>query len=685
MINELYQLSEAMDRAGVRTQRWHSKYKLIPNIRLNAPCVRISIFEGAVVELSSVPEELGKGLRKFGDNQGSYPCMNLTPLYRITDESIIKSLKTLKPEDIDPVKIEEIESWCQDNCNNWGKKFQKKYRICCDRSTELCKLVPTFTPVQILAEESGYFRNPVKLHQEMKNAAFKMLREQENVLLAIRILFYQGDPIKKAEDDCGSLSVAFETQKLIDQFGFPAISAKFVSELNSALMETEVGGITSEFDAFGVPFVPVEKSTPMPTVKLAGGFGATLRTMFGGQPCQTRYSRIEDASYPIAPEMRGKLHAALDWLGGSQERENITWMTIDRGEILFAYPSRIPEQAISYTKMFGRPKRNDGTFEEQAKKFLAELQHGREADVDAKADCIHLFILKKIDKARVKVVYTRQTNAHELEKYSEAWTFGCSNLPVFRFGTLRTLFPLEAADVLNCFWKQNGERATDQYKPIPRYYGLELLMSPEFFPTTDLYMLSEKAMTVGTFLGNLQAKGDFNHPIWGRMKELLALIGLMLYRKGIGKEKYMESFPYQYGQLLKVSDELHAMYCRVVRNGDLPTQLAGSSVYQAASEAPLRTMGVLAQRMQPYIAWAKTYQAGPDSQKGTGTGLAKWLLRMYEEIVSKLYAVWSPNTRLNDEEKALLFIGYLSALPKREESKGKSGEDMNQVKEVQQL
>lgn len=125
MINELYQLTEAMDKAGVQAQRWHSKYKPIPNIRPNVPCVRISLLEGQIVELSSVPEGLGKELRKFGDNQGSYPCMNLTPLYRITDESIKKVLKALKPENIDSARIEEIENWCQVNCNNWGEKFRK--------------------------------------------------------------------------------------------------------------------------------------------------------------------------------------------------------------------------------------------------------------------------------------------------------------------------------------------------------------------------------------------------------------------------------------------------------------------------------------------------------------------------------------------------------------------------------
>ena len=688
MINELYRLTEAIDGAGVHTQQWHRRYIPIPGIKPKAPCVRISILKGKVVELSRVLEDLGTVLRKFGDNQGSYPCMNLTPLYRITDESIKMALKTLKPGDIDPAKIEEIESWCQGNFNNWGEKFQKKYKVCMDRSTELCKLVPEFTPVQMLMEESEYFRDSIKLHREIETTAFKMLRRHEHIHLALQILFYQGNPAKKPEDDCGSLSVALESPRLIAR-GVPAASERFVLALNDALMKTEKAWeedtVLEEVDAFGVSFAPTEKSTPMPTVKLAGGFDVTLRTMFSGQPCQTRYRRIEDASYPISLKMRGKLHASLDWLGGNKERENITWMNIDKGEILFAYPSRIPEQAISYTRMFGRSKKSDVTFEEQTKQFLAELRHGREANADARSDRIQLFILKKIDKARVKVVYTRQTDAHELEKCSEAWMFGCSNLSIFLFGTPKAPFPLDATDIFNVFWKQNGERATDRCRPVSQYHGLELLMNPDFPVTADLHMLSEKAMTVGAFLGSLLVNKDFRHSIWERIVKMLALMGLMLYRKGIRKEDYMEDFPYQYGQLLKVSDELHAMYCRIVRNGELPPQLAGSSLYQAAAEAPLRTMNVLAQRMNPYIAWAKTYRTNTDSPKGTGAGLVKWFLRMYEEIAGKLYEVWTPNVRFNDEERAQLFIGYLAALPKREEIDGKNAEGLNPIEEVQRL
>lgn len=672
MINELYELSEALDNAGIQPQNWHRKYKPIPK---NAPCVRIMISQGTVIGLSVVKKELGTGLRKFGNNQCSYPCMNLTALYRITDEAIKKKISALNrhPEDLDDDKISEIKSWCCEN--NWGRKFQGKYKRCMKKMpNELSALAPEFEPLKILIEESGYFTDPIVFHHELKNAVFGMLNRREDISLALSILFHQVDSTKAEDKERGKRSIALETPRLIDM-GIPAVSKKFVSGLNEALLSassSKKNGVeSSRADAFGIPFEPVKE--PMPEVKLTDGFTVTLRTMFKEHRCQTRYGRIEDASYPISPEMRKKLQAALNWISNT-EQKNITWTNTDKGEILFAYPAQLPETPISYTRMFRRPEKKNVAFSGEAEQFISELHQSKKAGTDSNAEQIQLFVLKKCDKrsTRAKVVYTRQTDPHELEVRSEAWTLGCSNLPSFPFGQPNVPFPLDTADILNRFWKQNGELTTGNFKPVPKYFGMELLMENDLSATSELHSLSEKATTVGAFLGNRLAGKELQHPISDEMKDMLALIGLLLYRKGIRKDIYMENLPYLYGQLLKASDELHALYCNVVRDGDLPTQLAGSSLYQAAAEAPVRTLHLLGQRMNPYITWAKTYRTKGYSEKGKESWRAGWLLSIYEEIATKLYAAWRPGTRFNDEEKAQLFIGYLASFPKKDQHDHKS-------------
>lgn len=164
MINELYNLSAAMNGAGVKANVWSRKYLAIPNITEKQPCYRITIQGGKVLEISSVNKKLGKLLHKYGSNQGTFPIMNLTPLYLVTDDAIKDAITKITAESLDADKLEEIRGWCQkDNWNN--KKFCNSYKNhMYSTPNELEKLVPDFEPLKILTKESRMFINPQILH-----------------------------------------------------------------------------------------------------------------------------------------------------------------------------------------------------------------------------------------------------------------------------------------------------------------------------------------------------------------------------------------------------------------------------------------------------------------------------------------------------------------------------------------
>ena len=86
----------------------------------------------------------------------------------------------------------------------------------------------------------------------------------------------------------------------------------------------------------------------------------------------------------------------------------------------------------------------------------------------------------------------------------------------------------------------------------------------------------------------------------------------------------MENMPYLYGQLLKAADELQVLYCKVVRDGEIPPQLVGAGVFQSAVEMPVRTLSVLSQRIMPYYSWAKSYRWKKIETKGTESWKAQW-------------------------------------------------------------
>lgn len=681
MINELYGLSDALDRAKIKKQHWHKNYMQIPQ---RVPCICITVSDGKVVGISRVGKEKRSILRKYGSNQGSYPCMNLAPLYRITDESVSKELTDIDehPKKINEAYIRKIKAWCVEN--NWGEKFRNKYKNSMENIPKELELAASgYQPLQVMLSETQHFVDSSCLHKELERTVWEMLERKQDVSLALSVLFYKtkANKNKHANDEYGKLSVAFESQKLID-FGIPAVSERFVLGVNQRLLDIEADSQTKYendlVDAFGMPFHDIEE--PMPKVTVANGFDITLRTMFEGQPCQTRYGVIGNAGYPLSFQIRMKLKASLEWVG-RPEQEHKTWLKIDKDHILFAYASSLPDVPISYTAMFKQSESNESAFSEQAEKFIQQLLKPAEPDADSHAKRISVFVIQKVDKARTKIVYTCQTDPYELEKCSKEWTLGCRNLPKFPFEDPIPLYPLDISDILNCFYKQNKEpnRSNSyKFKPFPLYHGMALLFDPAMSVTADLYRLSENAMNLGPFFGNKCARENFNEAgseEYKTARDILALMGLFLYRKNIRKDDYMDNLPYLYGQLFKAADELHALYCNVVRNGSVPPQLAGSCLFQSAAEAPVRTLSILSQRIMPYYSWAKSYRLKKADEAGKESWRAGWLCRICEEIMNKLRDSWTSQTRFNDEEKAQLFIGYLANFPTKEDKKNNSEED----------
>ncbi len=703
MINELYQLTKALDQANIVAEHTHPKYKLLPKVTPKAPCVQIILENGRIYKVRSLTAEQAEEIRKYGTNQGTFPALNLAPLYRLTEESEKKRISELMDGKTTEFDVEEIRSFCREN--NWGKKFKNKYRISMRElpreMTELFfKAGILFPPLQHLIEETEVFSDADYLHSALQETVFALLEQKIEIRFLLQILFYLGKEEKAAEDDYGTLSVVMDCRTLINE-GFSTATANFTSILNQTLIEADEAvksdSVKMEVDAFGDMFTPLEE--PMPTVKLAAGFEVSLRTMFRGQPCQSRYGRTENATYPISKEMRFKLQAALAWMS-AEERKEITWLSTDKDEALFAYPETLRQNKDSFVSFCKRPSNvkkeaenetegkrgNKAGFEAAAKAFVEQIKKTKKPGTDPMSERIQYFVLRKLDKARTKVVYTYNTSPRNIEQHSEQWTAGCKNIPVFLFGQPWVLYPLEVADVLNQIWRQDGKLSADKFKPFPRYHGIQLLFEGEKEAIQrDLFLLVRNTTNLALYLGKLGIsrrpydKTDFI--ILQQTQKILALMGLFLYQLGIRKEKYMKEFPYLFGQLLQVSDALHEMYCRVVRDNDIPNTLAGSGMYIMGGEQPYKALGILGDRMNPYITWAKAYASKQIETKEKESWRARWYLSLYGNIASQLRDVWNGQTRFNEEEKAQYFIGYLAKFPKREEAGKIQTEDQSENSE----
>jgi hypothetical protein len=296
-----------------------------------------------------------------------------------------------------------------------------------------------------------------------------------------------------------------------------------------------------------------------------------------------------------------------------------------------------------------------------------------------------------MDKARSKVVYFRNFNTDQIIKSAETWKKGCANIPSVSFrvwvhqntdsetkAKTEKIYPeipkpIQIAKIINKVWKMDGTSA-GELKKVKYHQGIELLLEQNRFEVSMhlIIILVHNTYGLVVFLGNLLHSGKAIREKFPceNYQFLPSLIGLLLYSQNRIKEDYMKDIPYLIGQMLKISDELHAFYCKVVRDGNVPPQLVGNSLLVSALETPERTLAQLAQRMSPYIAWAKQYRTKNYDIKGKESWRAAWYLGLYERnaTIFKDKLETLHGVRFGDREKAELFIGYLADFPQKEET-----------------
>jgi hypothetical protein len=667
MLNELYSLSETMNDMSIEADSWHRDYKSVPK---GTTRLWISA-DNAVEGVESLDSELVSKLRKYGDNNNAFPGFNIPPLYRITDEQQIKKVKSIikTPSELD---MDEVKSWCIND--NWPSSRRHTINKCLHKiSLELLAIIQKYNLeetrsivglIQVVSkfprDDGSYFRSSIE------SCVFKKLHLGENVEIALKLLFHSGNAKNLPKDDCGPIPVILDICEW-RQYKYPIASEYTTYGINKALQMEEssknntVQSENKNFDAFGIQYEDLNE--PMPAVKIPMLGNVTLRSMFHEHKCQYRYRMIDDVSYPIARQNRASTKQAIEWVA-DPKREDITWAKVDKNEIIVAYPSKMPE-LFKVVSCFAPPKDMESEsgsrkFEETADDFMKTFKG---MPPEKRPDNIHIFSIKKMDKARTKIIYSRNCSPDSLSRSAQEWQNGCSNIPTVPQIKQYTPFPLKIADIINNVWRQDGNKTI--VRRMKYYQGMELLLDPLDESVFRHYLTLTLANSFGliNYFGNQEhRKEKCSNYFKDAISSIFSVLGLLLYKSNHRKEDYMEDTAYLVGQLLKVSDELHVLYSQIERSGSIPPQLAGNSMLIAISETPWRAIAVHGQRMLPYIAWAKRYRA--KSEKNSWK--AGWYLRLYEQFSTKLSDVLVNEIRFDEFGKAKLFIGYLAAFPVKE-------------------
>lgn len=707
MINELVNVADAMRNAEINIVDWHPKLKVLPKVSKKSPCIRVWLTnDGHIKDLELLSKEHVGQLRKYEPDYGkALPGFNIRPPFRIVkaNEEIECSRRGQSGENLKKEWTKEFlsrDSKEQAKDDFWektrdllhqcfGRVYNELESICIDHLIDSETLHKFFNIVQLI--DVGQFQ------REFCNVVRKKV---ENGDISPSIMCYYVTEERKRKEDANSkvpvpkISVFLDIEDYTD---YPFAHEKTIYRLNELLMKNHGKKQTSpnkdnEKDAFNLDAQRIHEKFPNVSLSFLGG--VILRSQANTIPAQQRYHRCESDTFPVGYETRKRVKSAMEWISNPKRNGETYGVAGDR-ELLFAYPRTLPKKKITLTKMFGAQEDSafvkEDTFERIAKTVVGQLKGLGKTVADAE---LEIFSLRKMDKARTKVVYYYNTTVASLEIASAEWHEGCQNIPTLdlwdwsedkdqKTGKLYpiavegfTTFPIKLHRYLNTVWKRDGKEKSQ---------GEQAGRVRIFEPTDGLRLLFEKqsgALAVHMLERFMQhARGYFLTLCRWTAKHQIAplpdkriypgILGLLLSKLGMNKEVFMMESAFLLGRCLRVTDEIHRLYCEVVRKKDLPPELCGSSLLVSMMESPVNTLSQLAMRSAPYVKWARG-----GSDKGDKQGLVWYWLKKWEEVADQLRILEWPK-RLAPEERAQVFLGYLASFPKAEKHDDDSQADFD--------
>ena len=711
MIDELVKAAKAIENAGIEIQDWHPKLKALRKVTKKEPCIRIRLSdEGHIHDIEPIPKELATQLRKYEpDNGKSLPGFNVRPLYRImkTKDEIQQASRGQAGEKLK-------RAWAKDFLNldpqeqaknDFWEKTREGLGLSCSRVRE--QLEKHCNDSLIEGETlQKFFKAVARIDvAEFQKEFDEHLRKKVmDGTLPLTVMCYFVDEEKKKKEDSDSRAPVPKFSIFLDIFdytNYPVSHKETISRLNDLLCNASSGSAVSGSstksiarDAYGLDADALNEKFPGVTLPVLGG--VILRSQVKAVPAQSRYDLCEAQTFHVGSESRKRTKGALEWLS-SPERNGATYGVAGDQELLFAYPRVLQKDKIPLAKLFGAQKddsyQKEDKFQRLAKNVIQQLRGQGEEVSDAQ---LEIFSLRKMNKAQTKVVYYRNATVDSLEKASAVWHKGCQNIPILDVRDWSedktpktgkqypiiiegsTVFPVKLHYHLNAVWKRDGTRA-DTNKSKTRIFqptdGLRLLLDRQNQGLVLHMMERFMQHAQGYFLTLCRCTGK--HEISSLPVKTIypGILGLLLFKLDKDKEDYMKESAFLLGRCLRVTDEIHRLYCEVVRKKDLPPELCGSSFLIGMMESPSSTLSQLAMRSSPYIKWARG-----GSDKGDKNGLVWYWLKQWEPIADQLHTLTWPK-RLTPEERAQVFLGYLASFPKSEKANNNQADSDNTTKQ----
>lgn len=436
-------------------------------------------------------------------------------------------------------------------------------------------------------------------------------------------------------------------------------------------------------------------------------------------PSASRYGKLSSASIPVGYMTDIRLRAALEALC-VEHRRGKTWKAI---------PSEIPKQRdllLAFVEgalnapvaevLTDKDNKMDFTEEEIDSAFgeafsvaafekrterLIEAVRGKVSGDFSKTP-VRLIVLRKVDTANRKVIYSGSLTVSDLYQAATTWVAGERNLPswvmlpVLMKGERkpRPMPPPHIAPLgLIAFSKQiflrSGKRPKGKKKEqvgLPAAEALRFFLDPVGNGDLSERRRAERILRlvlkrrVGLIAGTAHGlrRGGELAKDYDRHEVLrtVTLLGVLLYKLGKNKEVYMNETAFKLGQLLAAADVVHAGYCADVRGGNVPPSLLGNQVFAMAQSSPVKALAMLCRRWKPYDGWAKKTARSPNrinamiennkkDEQQRGWDIKKALRHAREMgLLATDLALALDGCRVDDTFRSVLLLGYIAGLPK---------------------
>lgn len=515
------------------------------------------------------------------------------------------------------------------------------------------------------------------------------------ILYGNKIIKETGD-LQDSASDRIKIVIDYQPDKDVDIF---ASNAKYYKNaINQQLFKAESNQQQPTSDKQSELICPIYGKTlslvdnTFPKIKTTTALGnVTPYSRFddGGKKTTVhRYHKSGINAFTVDKVFAEKLDSLLNFLTGNDNKFK-TWKHIS------AESSTTPDVLIAFChetvtfpiiKFLGKDELNVEDLDEY--RFIAQelinLLKGKSVNPHALADFI---IIRKVDTANQKVIYSQRKTLAQLQKSAETWCQATENLPMITLAIFGkdnkvsftkpwSIAPDQLIHLSKQSYEMDGSLVKGDIPAISFAQTMRLFLNEGNQLQTLALQVLQKITNQTQWLFELSvnqkqlathAKSSKNNS--GVFKEnrntlmYATILGILLYKLNRFKENYMSDLSYQLGQLCSAMNELHLGYCEDVRNGSLPTKLLGSSAYSIAVKSPNRALEYLASRIAPYESWVEQQNFLKDetgNYKKSSINNAIHANRWIKNHAKDLYQSFSSQTALPKTHTAELMLGYLA-------------------------